>query len=132
MKMKKLDINAFVAEERFKEECYTHVLLYYFDRVIFESTSKLKSITFDHLIQGWIFGPQKQVHIFQGKLGLIANTKSSDDGHLFLKEEHLLDARFKHLGKALLINKYLVEDEDGQVFVSHQELAGVVGATYEK
>ncbi|GAU79968.1 hypothetical protein [Fusibacter sp. 3D3] len=126
--MKRLNLETFIANKVYREEKYQYVLLYYFDRIIFEPIESISEISLEYLIQGWVFGPKHQIQIYKDHSGLNAfEFDAKRDGENFLMtEEQILDSRFKHLGKAIVVNKYYVKDEDGQVFMDYQQLVDVV------
>ena len=125
---KKIPVQEFLATEMYKETCFKYALIYYYDCMVFDTVENIQKIELENLIQGWIFGPDHQIYLFSLDNEVVCQRMNSTliDAYFLVDEEQLLDSRFKHLGKSLLVKKYWIQDEDSQTFVGYQQLYDLV------
>ncbi len=118
----------FIKNKLYLDPKYKYVLLYYYDKIIFEPISSISDVDLNYLVQGWIFGEWCQAFIFKRKDEILCKISdySERKNDLIYQEKQILDSRFSNIGQALLIKKFGKPDDDGQVQVDSILIADIV------
>ena len=105
---------------------YKYAYLQMMSEHILDEVSKLASIEWDELIEGYIFDDEKQLHIYREDDELVAVILDDDveDAHYF-DRRYELAGKYNTLGKNVIIREYLLADDDGQSYVAFTRLVGV-------
>lgn len=107
-------------------EDYEYALLYMISEIILCKTEKLPPVEWEECQEARFFSEDKELHIFEGDDGMQEAFVQDEDEDIVLIKEYELDGKFRNIGKTVLVQEYLVfDEEDGQVLVEQTRLRGI-------
>lgn len=106
---------------------YKYAYLQMMSEHILDEVSKLGSIDWEELIEGYVFDNEKQLHFYRDdgdELVAVIIDDDMDDAHI-IDRKYKLSEKYKEFGKNVIIREYLLPDEDGQSYVVATRLLGM-------
>lgn len=104
---------------------YEYALIYLMSDLILCRVEELPEIKWEECLEARFFSKDEELHIFEQD-GRMSAVRVTDDGAEDIQiQQYQLDKRFSNLGKILLVQEYLMADEDGQVQVILTRLKGI-------
>ena len=107
---------------------YSYALLYMMSELRFCKTSDLRmeDADWEECLEIRLFSDRAEIHAFE-KDDEICVIETCDEGaEAGTVVPYLLEKRFHHIGKELLVKEYSDYDSDGQYYIRHTRLCGVV------
>lgn len=105
---------------------YKYAYLQMMSEHILDEVSKLASIAWDELLEGYVFDDEKQLHIYREDDELVAVIIDDDMGEAhYIDREYELSKKYDALGKNVIIREYLLADDDGQSYVAATRLVSI-------
>ena len=116
-----------LAGDAYKEKMadYEYALVYMISEMILCPVKELPELDLEECKEARFFSDTGEMHLFEGEDGMEAVEVGDTDAENILVKAYKLNTKFSKAGKCILVQEYLIYDEDGQADVALTRLKGI-------